>query len=258
MSLARGDRLDTETAFTTIAILSMITHPANMVMTIVPRGVAAFAAFERIQAFLVRLSPKVDPEILPTAEVSFHVEPNRRRLSKTAVLFCQVTIGHRQALLNDVNIEVAAGSLTIISGPTGVGKSTLLRAVLGEVLPFSGSISVSERRIAYCAQKTWLPNGTVKQAIHGASYQGSTSDHDGDIWYREVIEMCCLSHDFDSLRDGEKTQIGSRGLNLSGGQRQRVVSSEGFEEFTTKDIRHSLAPCLQNLIYYYWMIRSVA
>lgn len=44
--------LDTETAFTAVAILGMVTHPANMVMTIVPRIVAAFASFERIQAFL--------------------------------------------------------------------------------------------------------------------------------------------------------------------------------------------------------------
>lgn len=44
--------LDTETAFTAVAILGMVTHPANMVMTIVPRIVAAFASFERVQAFL--------------------------------------------------------------------------------------------------------------------------------------------------------------------------------------------------------------
>lgn len=46
-------RLDTKTAFTAVAILGMVTHPANMVMTIVPRIVACFASFERIQSFLL-------------------------------------------------------------------------------------------------------------------------------------------------------------------------------------------------------------
>jgi ATP-binding cassette subfamily C (CFTR/MRP) protein 1 len=48
ISGARGRSLDTETAFTTMAILSMVTHPANMVITIVPRAVAAYAGLERI------------------------------------------------------------------------------------------------------------------------------------------------------------------------------------------------------------------
>lgn len=39
-----------------MAILSMVTHPANMVMTIVPRAVASLAGFDRIQAFLLRPS----------------------------------------------------------------------------------------------------------------------------------------------------------------------------------------------------------
>ncbi|EED19895.1 multidrug resistance protein, putative [Talaromyces stipitatus ATCC 10500] len=41
-------------------------------------------------------------------------------------------------------------------------------------------------------------------------------------WYHEIIEICCLNHDFKNLPGGDQTQIGSKGLNLSGGQRQRV------------------------------------
>lgn len=37
MSYFRGETLDAEAAFTTVAILTMVTHPANMVMTIIPR-----------------------------------------------------------------------------------------------------------------------------------------------------------------------------------------------------------------------------
>lgn len=223
---ARGRNLDTETAFTTMAILSMVTHPANMVMTIVPRVVAAFAGFERIQAYLLRPSLQASRGILPKPTLNkLSWDPTSGHLTKSspAIQIRQLRIGHKQLILDNINIEVAAGSLTIISGATGSGKSTLLRAILGEIVPAHGAISVSTRQIAYCAQKPWLPSGTIKQVIYGPTGIYGASDQDDENWYYEVTNICCLTHDLDSLLDGDQTQIGSRGLNLSGGQRQRVV-----------------------------------
>lgn len=218
--MARGSNLDTETAFTTMAILSMVTHPANMIMTIVPRAVAAFAGFERIQSFLLHQSLKDSRETLS--------EDSLNRLSQNpapglAIQTRELRIGHESPILERVSIEVATASFTILSGPTGSGKSTLLRAIIGEVIPAYGSIGLSTRQIAYCAQKPWLPNGTIKKAIYGASENYGTGDKVHEKWYHEIIKLCCLDYDFDSLPDGDQTQIGSRGLNLSGGQRQRVV-----------------------------------
>lgn len=226
-----GRNLDTETAFTTMAILSMVTHPANMVMTIVPRAVAAFAGFERIQAFLLRPSlqanrgtlPKTTLNKLSQDQASGHVTK-----SSPAIQIRQLRIGHKHLVLENINLEVAAGSLAIISGPTGSGKSTLLRAILGELVPAHGTVSLSTRQIAYCAQRPWLPSGTIKEVIYGATDIYGTTDQDREKWYHEVTNMCCLTHDFDSLSDGDQTQIGSRGLNLSGGQRQRVVCFLGL------------------------------
>ncbi|KAL3428462.1 ABC transporter [Phlyctema vagabunda] len=220
VSGARGHNLDTETAFTTMAILSMVTHPANMVMTIVPRAVAAFAGFERIQAFLLRPYPQPDLEILPESPLdSFSTNPK----SSQAIETRQLRIGDKHLVLKNVDISMAVGSLTIISGPTGSGKSTLLRAILGEVVPVHGSISISTRRIAYCAQRPWLPSGTMKQVIRGHTGMYTASNQVDEEWYDMITDVCCLTHDLNSLPDGDETQIGSRGLNLSGGQRQRVA-----------------------------------
>ena len=208
-----------------MAILSMVTHPANMVMTIVPRVVAAFAGFERIQAFLLRPSLQANRGTLPKPTLNkLSWDPASGHLTKSspAIQVHQLRIGHKQLVLENINIEVATGSLVVISGPTGSGKSTLLRAMLGELVPAHGSISLSTRQIAYCAQKPWLPSGTIKEVIYGAT------DQDHERWYHEVTNMCCLTYDFDSLPDGDQTQIGSRGLNLSGGQRQRVVCFLGL------------------------------
>jgi ABC-type bacteriocin/lantibiotic exporter with double-glycine peptidase domain len=215
ISAARGEKLNTETAFTTMAILSMVTHPTNMIMTIVPRAVAAFAGFGRIQNFLLQPDLQANRETIP-----------RTSLDKngTAIQIRQLRIGNEQALLDNINIDIAASSFTVISGPTGSGKSTLLRAILGEVTPAKGSTSLSTQQIAYCAQKPWLPNGTLREAIYGETgISTGTAAQDHESWYSEIIGACCLTHDFDSLPQGDKTQIGSRGLNLSGGQRHRVV-----------------------------------
>jgi ABC-type multidrug transport system fused ATPase/permease subunit len=218
ISVARGGKLDTETAFTTIAILSMVTHPANMVMTIVPRAVAAFAGFERTQAFLLQPSLQDTRQILPGNTINELPWDQ----SKPAIQIHDLRIGNEQLVLQDINIDIAAGSFAIISGPTGSGKSTLLRAILGEIAPVQGSTSLSTRHIAYCAQKPWLPNGTIKKAIYGITKYSSGEQY-LERWYNEVVETCCLTHDFENLPDGDQTQIGSKGLNLSGGQRQRVV-----------------------------------
>lgn len=226
--MARGTSLDTETAFTTMAILSMVTHPANMVMTIVPRGVAAFAGFERIQSFLLQQSLKDSRRTLSKSmqhNSSSLLEP------ELAIKIHDLRIGPKTTILEKVNIDIASTSLTIVSGPTGSGKSTLLRAILGEVALAHGLISLSTRQIAYCAQKPWLPNGTIKEAIYGASGICSTGDQTHEEFYHEIIKICCLDHDFDCLPNGDQTYIGSRGLNLSGGQRQRVVRLLSIDEF---------------------------
>jgi ATP-binding cassette subfamily C (CFTR/MRP) protein 1 len=222
ISQAHNVNLDTETAFTTIAISSMVTHPANMVMTMVPRAVAAFAGFERIQSFLLRLSQQDNRRTLPSSTLSkLARDPSSGILASPdpALQIRQLRIGRKKILLDNITIEIPANSLTIISGPTGSGKSTLLRALIGEVVPVSGSITLTSRHVAYCAQKPWLPSGSIREAIYGPL----DITRDQDIWYKTVTEACCLKHDFDSLTDGDQTQIGSSGLNLSGGQRQRVV-----------------------------------
>ncbi|KAK0708156.1 putative ABC transporter [Lasiosphaeris hirsuta] len=219
IAATKGRELDTETAFTTIAILSMVTHPANMVMTIVPRMVAASAGLARIQEYLLRPSLTDARAVLsrpirrsPASSQDLAAKPT------LAISIQNLTLGQRQTpILEEVDIEVPSGSLTIISGSVGCGKSTLLRAVLGEVTPTQGSIMLSTKKVAYCAQRPWLPSGSIRGAIFGTGYQGNAQ------WYHEAVNACCLQHDFDSLPDGDDTQIGSGGLNLSGGQRQRVA-----------------------------------
>ncbi|KAJ7088646.1 P-loop containing nucleoside triphosphate hydrolase protein [Mycena epipterygia] len=112
------------------------------------------------------------------------------------------------------------GSVNVILGPTGSGKTSLFMALLGEMrstftsrdswfnLPKTGGV-------AYAAQESWIKNDTVKMNI----LFGEPFDLDR---YRKVLYQCCLEPDLAMFDAGDNTEIGPLGINLSGGQRARI------------------------------------
>jgi ABC-type multidrug transport system fused ATPase/permease subunit len=210
----RGSTLDAETAFTTTALLGLVTHPANMVMTIVPRAIGSLAAFERIKDYLVQPS-RADPRRLLQSNI-------KDEDSSLAIRFEAVTVQSRsssRAVLENVNFTANKGSITICAGVVGSGKTVLAQCILGEIPASSGTISVSSKRIAYCEQSPWLPSGTLKDAVCGfGKFEPG--------WYRYVVKLCCLDEDILTMPLGDNTLIGSQGLKLSGGQRQRLVNTQ--------------------------------
>ncbi|XP_057563261.1 ATP-binding cassette sub-family C member 4-like [Hippopotamus amphibius kiboko] len=116
--------------------------------------------------------------------------------------------------LQGLSFTVRPGELLAVIGPVGAGKSSLLSAVLGELPPSQGLVSV-HGRIAYVSQQPWVFSGTVRSNIlFGKKYEEDR--------YEEVIKACALEEDFQILKDGDLTVIGDGGTMLSGGQKARV------------------------------------
>lgn len=130
------------------------------------------------------------------------------------------------ATLEDINLTVARNSLTALVGTVGVGKSSLVSAIIGEIKRDSGSVAVSGS-VAYAAQSAWILNATIRENI----LFGEPLD---ESRYRKVIKACQLAHDLEILQDGDQTMIGERGINLSGGQKQRV--SVARAAYSSKEI----------------------
>mmetsp|Transcript_12086 Transcript_12086/g.24989 ORF Transcript_12086/g.24989 Transcript_12086/m.24989 type:complete len:1226 (-) Transcript_12086:4883-8560(-) len=117
--------------------------------------------------------------------------------------------------LHNVSVDFHRGSLTVIIGPVGGGKSALIQALVQELSVTSGRMQRHYRTMAYAAQDPWIMDGTIlDNIIMGQDYNAD--------WYDEVITACSLRLDFAQLRDGDKTVVGDRGVQLSGGQRARV------------------------------------
>jgi ATP-binding cassette subfamily C (CFTR/MRP) protein 1 len=185
--------------------------PAAMLLICVPILMSTVGTFGRIEKYLQTNRfedhrPLLDGPTSPSNEVRAAVE------LKDVVLDIQ---SETERL--PITFTASKGSITLISGPVGCGKSVLLNAVLGEVPLKSGKISVSTPFFGYCAQTPWLQNSTLKKNIVGANMFDAT-------WYQSVIRTCNLEPDIAQMPDGHDTLLGSRGVAVSGGQKHRIVS----------------------------------
>jgi ABC-type multidrug transport system fused ATPase/permease subunit len=118
--------------------------------------------------------------------------------------------------LINLNFKIKEGTLTMIVGPVSSGKSTLLKALLGETPASRGLQRSFYTEVAYCDQSVWLVNGTLREnIIHGSDYD--------PMWYNQVVQACDLEADIANMALGDETIVGSKGMSLSGGQQQRVA-----------------------------------
>ena len=131
-------------------------------------------------------------------------------------------------VIDDVDFTVDGGSTTAIVGPTGAGKSTLVKLLLRLYDPDSGSIRIDGQDIAdvsldslrqavgYVSQDTYLFYGSVAENIRYGRFDAT------DAEVRAAAEAAQADAFIRALPDGYDTAIGERGVKLSGGQRQRL------------------------------------
>ncbi|KAA6388849.1 MAG: ABC transporter ATP-binding protein [Streblomastix strix] len=102
----------------------------------------------------------------------------------------------------------------MVIGGSGSGKSTLGSAIIGDIDRLSGEVK-HIGSIAYCPQTPWINNQTIQENItFGQEYN--------EVKYNDVVHVCALKQDFETLPAGDQTAIGEKGVNLSGGQKARI------------------------------------
>lgn len=201
-------KLDAATMFTSLSWLLLLTSPLSEIFQAVPEILSGLACLGRIQAFLECETRHDFRKVIASSESELYpVVIENGKFGWEANNFA----------LQNVNTRVPKSSLTIVVGPVGSGKSTLCKALLGEI-PFSeGSVIMSTRfpHVGFCDQAAFLSNGSIRDNIVGFS----SFDEER---YAEIIQATALSFDLETLPQGDKTNVGSGGIILSGGQKQRL------------------------------------
>lgn len=198
-----------------------------------------FGCFQRIQEYLLLdecddkretisdliLRNEFSEKEIANDSMSLKRSPSiKLQFPQPPVVFVEANISAEtgaQTLLHNVTFSINRSEIAVVLGRTSSGKSTLLRAVLGEAQVTHGLIYVEQRKIAYCGQTPWLQDSSIRENI----VWETTYEKD---WYDTVLTACLLNDDLQQLPDGDLTTAGTGGANLSGGQRQRVVRHPAY------------------------------
>lgn len=168
--------LDATRLFSALSLIILFTQPLFTIFEAVLDMSAALGAFGRIDKFLVQTPCRARRNVLaPTLTVTPHGQDNEtielqdlRRESTTSsysavsgnseveLQSATISWSGNHPVLNDISFSIKKGQLALIVGPVASGKSTLLKALLGEVPHVSGCIEVGSERLSWCGQTPWL------------------------------------------------------------------------------------------------------
>ncbi|WP_290810179.1 ABC transporter ATP-binding protein, partial [Halovivax sp.] len=134
-----------------------------------------------------------------------------------------------EKIIDDVSFTVDGGETVALVGPTGAGKSTVLKLLLRLYDVDDGAVRIDgqdvrevslsslRQSMGYVGQESYLFYGTVEENIAYGTF---------DATHEEIVAAAkaAEAHDFiQNLPDGYDTEVGERGVKLSGGQRQRLA-----------------------------------
>ena len=119
--------------------------------------------------------------------------------------------------LNNINLTVKKGEFICIIGEVGSGKSSLIQAILNNMIIKSNTNTkiIVNGNISYVGQEAWIQNNTIQNNILFYRPYDPTK-------YQTILDLCELKQDLESFPGGDLTEIGEKGVNLSGGQKARI------------------------------------
>ncbi|TLF82634.1 ABC transporter ATP-binding protein/permease [Nocardia cyriacigeorgica] len=153
---------------------------------------------------------------------------------------CDLAVRARDGLAPDgLSAVLKPGAVTVLTGPNGCGKSTVLQAVLGLITPDRGAVRVdgvdvrdldSARwwsRVAWLPQRPVLVPGTLRENLELLGARVTEPPRKQSARVLDELEAACAATGFDAvldeLPDRWDTRVGAGGAGLSLGQRQRMA-----------------------------------
>ena len=208
-----------------LQIAGKLTSSFTTLVALVPSGISIATAAGRIME-VTTLSSEKDEDC--EKALSMLEKANQSGIKVTAKNVTYTYKDGGKAVINNASFEVSPGETIALIGPSGEGKTTLLRLILGLMEPDSGCLemSVGNEKLAisdstrrFCS---YVPQGNTV-------FSGSIKDNlllvNEDATDEDIIEALKIADAWDFvsvLPLGIDTIIGERGVNFSEGQVQRI------------------------------------
>ncbi|KAK0117906.1 hypothetical protein ONS95_012222 [Cadophora gregata] len=251
VATVNGQTLDVISVFTALSLIALLVAPIRALVFSAPPLIATVSCFDRIERFLSSTTRKDHRSMLPdsqarTSSTVTHgpttgnltinagigldvieldsitpVKAATSSPSSAAISAKNLTLAWSDTaggnpVINDVTFNIQPGQLTMIVGPVGAGKSSLLHGLLGEIPSSKGNVYIKQAHASFVGQNPWLQNDPVRNNIIGVNGFDAA-------WYSKVLSACAFDSDMNMFSEGDGTIVGSAGAALSGGQRLRVA-----------------------------------
>jgi len=201
------------TAF--LQLVGQVQRPVADITRQIPAFIRALSSEDR----LMELSEQIQEEEAP--DVHLDGAPGVR-LNGLSFSYA----GAPEPVFEKLDFDFKPGSITAILGPTGAGKSTLVRVIMNVLKPTEGSVILYDPEtpsgpgtlcnFMYVPQGNSLMSGTIRQNLLLAA--PSATDEE----LRRALDLACASFVYE-LPDGLETACAEVGAGLSEGQAQRIA-----------------------------------
>ncbi|MCH5314344.1 MAG: ABC transporter ATP-binding protein [Eubacterium sp.] len=205
-----------------IQLVNQVQSPFASLSGIMPKYFSLIASAER----LIEIDNL--PDEVGVNEKEF--EPDTLYDSLKSIEFDKITFKYdRDVILDNTSLTVDKGDFVAIMGISGIGKSTLLKLLLGVFSVQDGSIYLNtdsgrvyvdkytRKMFSYVPQGNMLISGTIRDNL---TFINSSATEDE---IQEAVRISCADQFINELPDGIDTVIGEKGLGLSEGQIQRLA-----------------------------------
>lgn len=210
-----------------IQYVKSFTQPITQMAQIMNMLQSTAAASERVFDFL-------EAEEMPEEEVEISTEEVAKLPSD--VTFDHVRFGYNpdKIIIKDFSLDVSAGQKIAIVGPTGAGKTTLVKLLMRFYELNSGKITIGGQDISkmkrsdlrsmfgMVLQDTWLFNGTIKENLRYGNLNASDEE------LRQAAIDAHADHFIEQMPDGYDSMINEESSNISAGQKQLLTIARAF------------------------------
>lgn len=201
------------------ALVGQLQTPLLMFPSLIPKFISVFAASERL----------MEIENIPSQTSPADDDPSELYEAMQDISARNLTFAYdRDPIMSEASFSIPKGGLTVIVGASGIGKSTLLKLLLGIYKPVSGELTIrtpvgyipvsraTRSLFSYVPQGNLLLSGTLRDNLLISRPNASEEE------IQRALYVSAMDEYIHTLPDGLDTILGENAAGLSEGQAQRL------------------------------------